>query len=158
MTNNQAVINSTYIQKQASQIILTDFSNILFKINSVESGRIAETCLQLLSDQTFQLLAFFIIERESEELAKELVSEIVFAIYNKLGLEFDTVDPISDATINIMTLINYENLRRKGTLDYTFQDNIFTSTPKYAGFTKLTQHGEQIALDQVLFFHTGTIQ
>ena len=88
-------------------------------------------------------LALIVIGNESDEVARNLVYEFIFRIANKLGIEFDSSDPISEAAGNALVLINCESLRRKGQMEYLAPDNIFSPTPKYPGYNKLTESGKQ---------------
>ena len=83
-----------------------------------------------------------------------MVYELACKIAQKIGYEFDSIEPISDAANNILVLVNAENLRRKGHLDYLAPDNIFTSTPKVPGYNRLTNDGKAIYYKNILESNT----
>jgi hypothetical protein len=144
------VIPTAQLKEAAAKAVMEEIGTLLVKMNTPDSGRLLESILQLLPDDVFKTLAYLVVGNESDETARALMFEIVFRIVQKLGLEFDNPDPITDAAASVMFLINAENLRRKGQMEYLAPDNIFTSHPKHPGFNKLTDSGKDIAFKQIL--------
>jgi hypothetical protein len=138
------------LRKVAAKAVMEVIGEILIRISSNESGRIMETVVQLLPDDAFNTLATLVIGHESDEIARNLIFELVFRVANKLGLEFEATDPISEAASSTLVIINCENLRRKGHMEYLAPDNVFTSHPKHPGYNKLTDSGKQILYKEIL--------
>ena len=127
------------LREQAGKVIMEEIGKLMARVDSNESGRLMETVIQLLSDEVFRSLSFLIIGNEGDDFARGLIFEMAFRLANKMGKEFDTPDPITDAAGFIVVLINCENLRRKGYMEYLAPDDIFTSKPKFPGYNKLTE-------------------
>lgn len=144
------MVPSEGLKEAAAKAVMEQIGMNLARLQSNESGRILETAIQLLPDEVFQTLSYLVVGNENDDIAKHLVFETVFRIANKLGLEFETPDPVNEAVMHTLILINCENLRRKGHVEYSAPDNIFTDKPKYAGYNKLTESGKQLAIEQML--------
>ena len=130
------------LREAAAKVVLEEIGLILARINSSESGRIMETIIQLLPDDTFKSLAFIVIGNETDDVSRALVIEFILRIANKLGLDFESVDPLNEAAGNALVMINCESLRRKGHIEYLAPDDVFSSKPKHPGFNKLTESGK----------------
>jgi hypothetical protein len=109
-----------------------------------------ETVIQLLPDDVFKTLAFIVIGGEGDEIARNLIYEFVCRIASKLDLEFETPEPITEAAGSALVIINCENLRRKGHMEYLAPDDVFTSTPKNPGYNRLTDSGRQMLYKEML--------
>ena len=141
---------TTEFREAASKIVMTEIGNILTHISSNESGRIMETVVQLLPDDVFKTMAYIVIGNESDDIARNLLYEFVFRIANKLGMDFDSIDPINHAAGNALVITNCESLRRKGQMEYLAPNDIFTDTPKHPGFNTLTDSGKQRLYTEML--------
>jgi hypothetical protein len=130
---------------------------ILARINSPESGRIAETMFQLLSDKYLRLTTTLVSGHEKETKICEFVGAISAMIASKLGVTL-TEDSLTYAIENILALIQCEALRRKNHLEYSWMNDIFTKDPKDSGYSKLTDSGKELAYQSILMAHNGRIQ
>lgn len=138
------------LRETAAKAVMEEIGEILARINTNESGRLMETVVQLLPADAFKAMANLCIGNESDEVARNLIFEFVCRIASKLGLEFDNSDPITEAAGSLMVLINCENLRRKGHMEYLAPDDVFTAKPKHPGYNKLTESGRQILYKEML--------
>ena len=138
------------LREVAAKAVLEIIGEILTHINSNESGRLMETVVQLLPPDAFTAMANLCIGNESDEIARNLIFEFVFRIANKLGLEFESTDPISEAAGSALVIINCESLRRKGHIEYLAPDDIFSASPKHPGYNKLTESGKQVLYKEML--------
>jgi hypothetical protein len=144
------VLPTHQLREMAAKAVLDEIGKILFRISSTESGRLLESSLQLLPDDAFKTLAFLVVGSETDEITRAMIYELAFRIAQKLGMEFQTPEPITDAAENIMVLVNAENLRRKGHVEYLAPNDIFTSQPKQPGYNKLTDAGREIYYKEML--------
>lgn len=146
------------LREAAAESIMIEVDRLMMQIQTPDSGRLIETVVQLLSEKVFAALATLVIGSEHDVLVRGLVFTITIRIANKLGLQFNE-QTISTGASSIMALINCENLRRKGHMEYAWPDNIFTRTPKYGGYMQLTEEGKQISYEMTLATYEGkTIQ
>jgi hypothetical protein len=142
--------NLSDVRERAGKNIMEEVGKLLARITSNESGRIVETVIQLLPDDAFKTLAYLVIGNERDDFPRSLIYEIAFRVAYKMGKEFDSPDPVTEAAEFIAVLINCENLRRKGHMEYLAPDDIFTSSPKFPGFNKLTESGRQLYYKELL--------
>jgi hypothetical protein len=151
VNNNPLVLpTTTQIREAAAKAVLEEIGKLLVYMSTPDSGRLLESCLQMLPDDAFKTMAYLVIGNESDETTRGMLYELSFRIAQKLSLNFDTPEPITDAATNIMVLVNCESLRRKGQVEYLAPDNIFTMNPKHPGFNRLTDSGKDIAYKQIL--------
>jgi hypothetical protein len=144
------IIATTAMRVDAARNVLEEIGKILFYINSNESGRIMETVIQLLPDDVFKTLALIVIGNENNEITRNLIYEFVCRIANKLNMEFDSPEPITEAAGSALVIINCENLRRKGYMEYLAPDNVFSGNSKNPGYNKLTESGKQVMYKEML--------
>lgn len=142
--------SSLQLRDMAMKAVMDAIAAQLFHIHTPDSGRLLESVFQILPDDTFRMLAYLVVGNEFNEDVRNMMYEIVFRIANKLGLEFTEMEPINDAVSVALVILNCENLRRKGIVDYLAPDNIFTTEPKHPGFNKLTETGQQLAYTEAL--------
>ena len=142
------------LREMAAKAVMEEIGTLFAKISSPDSGRILESSLQLLSENVFKTMAYLIIGNETDDISRGMVYEIACRIAQKMGYEFDSIEPISEAASNILVLVNAENLRRKGHVEYLAPDNIFVAKPKYPGYNKLTPDGKEIYYKQILESNT----
>lgn len=138
------------LREAAGKAVIEEIGSLLFRVDTRESGRLLETCLQLLPDDVFKTLAYLIIGNESDELARTMMYEIAFRIAQKLSVEITDPEQIGEAVSIIWMMVNTENLRRKGQIEYLAPNDIYTSTPKHPGFNRLTDAGKGVAYAQIL--------
>jgi hypothetical protein len=142
------------LRKGAADAVLHEISMNIMRIASNESGRVVETAIQLLDESMFTALAAIVIGNETEEFVREFSYQIACLVANRIGMTVDlnpeTIESIQLAALSILALINCENLRRKGYMEFSWPDSIFSSSPKDPGFTKLTAEGNKLAQDFTL--------
>lgn len=142
------------MKSQAAKVVLEEIGKNLARLDTPDSGRLLESSLQLLPDPVFRSLAYLVIGNESNDLARNIVFELVFRIASKLGLQIDDVGPVTNAAGTVVVVINAENLRRKGHMEYLAPDNIFVENPKHPGYNKLTESGKDVYYKEVLDLQT----
>ncbi len=142
------------LREMAAKAVMEEMGTLFAKISSPDSGRILESSLQLLPDEVFKTMAYLIIGNETDDISRGMIYEMACRIAQKMGYEFDNIEPITDAAGNILVLINAENLRRKGKVEYLAPDNIFTTKPKYPGYNKLTPEGKETYYKDILEAYT----
>ena len=138
------------LREAAAKVVMAEIGTILNRISSNESGRILETVVQLMPDDVFKTMSYIVIGNESDDTARNLLYEFVFRIANKLGMDFDSIEPINYAAGNALVIVNCESLRRKGQMEYLAPNDIFTDTPKHPGFNTLTDSGKQRLYTEML--------
>lgn len=138
----------------AAKAVLEEIGILFARLNSPDSGRILESSLQLLPEEVFKTMAYLTIGHADDDITRGMIYELACRIAQKLNLDFENPEPIVDAANNIIVMINAENLRRKGHAEYLAPDNIFTSSPKYPGYNKLTEAGKLIAYTEILEMNT----
>jgi hypothetical protein len=144
------LIPTQQLKEAAGKAVMEEIGGLIFRINTSESGRLLETCFQLLPDDAFKTLVYLVIGNETDELARTLMYETAFRIAQKIGIEITNPDQITEAVSIIWMMVNAENLRRKGQMEYLAPNDIYTSTPKHPGFNRLTEAGKEIAYKQIL--------
>lgn len=123
---------------------------ILMRINHPDSGRIIETAIQQFSPEYFGILNH-LVNRDPDEISRNITIEMVMRLAQKMNVltEMDE-HSIHEAAINLHALIRYEDLRRRGHIEYLWPNDIFTNQPSDPGFIRLTELGKEIYYKQVL--------
>jgi hypothetical protein len=142
------------LREMAAKAVLEEIGALFARISCPDSGRILESSLQLLPEEVFKTMAYLTIGHADDEITRGMIYELACRLAQKLGMEFESTEPIVDAANNILMLVNAEDLRRKGHAEYIAPDNIFTSKPKYPGYNKLTDAGKLVAYTEILEMNT----
>jgi len=143
-------IDSKQLRAHAAKLIIEDFEQKLFVMNSVESGLIMDSIIQLMPPELFSTLTYIIAEDSDDSIAQELIANMVFRVAAKLGLEFDDVEPVRRASALTWVIIQSENHRRKGNVEYSAPKDLFSDDPKDTGFNQLTEKGKELYHKQLL--------
>lgn len=144
------------LQDVAVAQLLRELTSNFGRIDCKESGWVAETAVQLLSDDYFKALAAIILS-DNSQMANEIASAFVAKISQKLDIQIDSYEKLYNAMKNFIVLVNYENLRRKGYLNYVWTNDMFSLEPNQ-GYSELTAAGKAMAQRQILEAHTGVKQ
>ena len=149
---------SSQIRRAAVDALVLELSTILVHLYHPHSGRLAESMFQLLSDKLFGAVTLLVVGHEQEALVREFVGNICVRIAQKLVVDISDEETIIGMT-NILGIINCENLRRKGHMEYLWPDDIFHSMPADEGYSQLTESGKILAQQFLLQQYDGkTIQ
>ncbi len=141
MTNN--LNTETFIKH-----LLSELGKVLVFINTPDSGRLAETTLQLLPEGTFNDIELLVTNGTSQ-VVNNFLDHFCGRIVQKLYLKV-TVEEYQNAMQSLYVLINAEHSRREGMLEYSWLDDIFNDDPKDKGYTKLTEKGREFYNANVL--------
>jgi hypothetical protein len=142
------------LREGAAVALLKEIGQTLFRISATESGRLAETCFQVLSESKFKALMTIIVGQETDDVSRQLLFSIAVQIACKLGITINE-EQATEGAASILALLNSENLRRKGYMEYVWVNDIFTDAPSHPGFTRLTESGTQLAQKQLLEQYKG---
>lgn len=146
INNNNSAKILGQLRESIARTVMNAITELMVKISCKDSGMLAETVLQMLSDDVFDTV--FSLISNNDELSGSFVFEFANRIADKLGKSFDTVEPMLIAAGHLAVLIHYESMRRKGLTEYSLQLNIFS--PGNSGLTKLTQKGKEMYYSLVL--------
>jgi hypothetical protein len=137
------------LREMAAKAVMEEFGMLFAKLNSPDSGRILESSLQLLPNEVCQTMAY-LIGNEANDISRGMIYELACRLAQKLGYNFESIEPITNAAGNIFILIHAEILRRRGHAEYLAPNDIFTTNPKYPGYNKLTPDGKEIYYQKIL--------
>jgi hypothetical protein len=143
------------IREAAADSLLMGIDALLFHINTSESGYLVETILQLLPNNTFDLLANLVVQHETDDLVRGFCTMVAVHVAQKTGQDITEYDAIMNGASSVLALIQFENLRRKGQIEYSSMNDIFIENPKDQGFTRLTELGKQLTAAYILETFNG---
>lgn len=143
------------LKKASIAAVSLEFGMLLMRINHFESGRVVETAIQQMKNPYFNALVILMEENTTE--TRKLLINLAMSVSQKVYLTA-TDDEIGDAVMSIAALIQHESLRRKGHVEYVWANDIFTKTPTYPGFIRLTPAGKEEYLKQYLTVETESAE
>ena len=116
MTHDKLLLQAMHeIHEMAANVVMEEFRTLFTKLNSPDSGRILESSLQLLPNEVCQTMAYLIGNgNEENDISRGMIYELACRLAQKLGYNFESIEPITNAAGNIFVLIHAEILRRRG--------------------------------------------
>ena len=144
------------IREQVASSLLNDICEVLFKIHHPKSGRVMESTLQFLPDDQFAALSGLVVGNDQDQLVHMLAAAVVVRLAGKQNIAFNPEDttPYYNAVRNFILLVNAEHMRRKGHMNYLWDEDFFAQID-HDKIMKLTESGTHLAQQHMLKFFEG---
>lgn len=159
LANNKANLQDvlTDIRIGVATDLVKGIGTLMYQIDNKASGRVLEAALQLFPQDRFEILAAMCVNNENDEVPQMMASTILAQLAEKHMYQFQSESEFVTLSKSVLMLIHYENLRRKGYLEYNWHEHHFDQTDPRA-FTRLTDVGQELAQTQLLYSYNGTKQ
>jgi hypothetical protein len=144
------------LREKIAQNLLDEMSQLLFKIHHPDSGRVIESVVQMLSDNKLTILAALCTNSQDSESIQVIATTIIMRLASKQNIEITSTEMFVDATNNFLLLVNFENLRRRGYLEYLWQRDMFSTAEDPMAFNKITPEGAVYTQQEFLKRYEGT--
>lgn len=143
------------LRERITHSLLKDLADQMFWVHHPDSGYVIEAVLRVLPDSKMDTLSALCVGNEDDDLVQMLASSIVLRVAHKQDIEITSSEMFVQAAKNFLLLVNIENLRRKGHMEYQWPKNLFSDMSDYHAFTKLTASGESEAQKELLSYFKG---
>lgn len=144
------------LKEKIALSLLKDMTELMMKIHHPDSGRVIESVLQLLPDNKMETLTVLCVGNEEEDLVQIIASTMVVRLASKQGIPITSSEMFIAAAKSFLLLINLENLRRKGHMEYLWPRNFFSDDPDEMAYNKLTEKGTEHVQKEFLKAYKGT--
>ena len=138
--------------------LIKEMTELMFKVHHPDSGRVIETIIQLLPDNKMEALSILCVGKEEDDIVQIIASTMVARLAAKQGISITSSEMFVSAAKGFLLLVNYENLRRKGHMEFLWPRNFFQEDDikDDMAFNKLTDQGTDYIQKEFLKGFKGT--
>lgn len=134
--------------------IIDDVGRLLVQVSHPHSGRVIESVMQMLPDDTFKMLAIITIGNETDEFVEMLMGSILVRLVEKQYIKMDSREMYDVGIRNMKLLVNIESLRRQDYMTYLWPEDFFKPNGDVK-FAELTASGKIASYEAILLTYQG---
>ena len=144
------------LKEKIALALLREMTELMFKVHHPDSGRVIEAVIQLLPDNKMETLSVLCVGKEEDDIVQIIASTMVARLAAKQGISITSSEMFVSAAKGFLLLVNYENLRRKGHMEYLWNRDMFSDAVDEMAFNKLTDQGTDYIQKEFLKGYSGT--
>jgi hypothetical protein len=148
----------SYLRQKNAIELLNRFSELIFWIHHQDSGKVIEAVVQYLSEDEFNALSALVIGYDFDDLVVEFASSVIVRLASKQQIQDIDYDQYINAAKNFLCLIEAEQNRRAGRIDYVFPANVFQNFNKLQFITITPEFKSNMITEMLKKFETAVTQ